>query len=334
MRERMTRAIALSYGLYLTPALKAALGENATPEKIALLVGGAGVIGIAAKTPARSALGVVGGGLALHQGLKNYLEFDDFLKACAEAKSQADLDLAARQFAKFAARLGVDGLAAFVGGAVAKIAPKALHEADQVMIEATQTIKQRMRETSGWTAEATTAEGIGIARLPVKEDRVIRTQQEMTSVDSGGQASGLRFRIVFQKHVVERDLSVPRKNGIGGAHSLQEFNKCLHEIKVVSRRPHLTVNGVENIKYKIPTLDKTGRPDGGWSARTYEKTVYDSKVISDDRMMAWGRQAYAEAQAAGRFVAPRQWVGTAPNGIAFRGFVDDAGAVVTFFPDM
>ena len=45
--------------------------------------------------------------------------------------------------------------------------------------------------------------------------------------------------------------------------------------------------------------------------------------------MSWGRQAAAEAQAAGRL--NREWVGTASNGLEFRGYLDETGAVKTFF---
>lgn len=44
-----------------------------------------------------------------------------------------------------------------------------------------------------------------------------------------------------------------------------------------------------------------------------------------------GRQAAAEAQAAGRL--NREWVGTAPNGLEFRGYLGETGAVRSFFPN-
>ncbi|MEJ7618044.1 MAG: hypothetical protein WKF30_14030 [Pyrinomonadaceae bacterium] len=45
MQERMRRAIGLAYERHLTPELRTALGENATPERIAALVGVAGTHG-------------------------------------------------------------------------------------------------------------------------------------------------------------------------------------------------------------------------------------------------------------------------------------------------
>jgi hypothetical protein len=43
--------------------------------------------------------------------------------------------------------------------------------------------------------------------------------------------------------------------------------------------------------------------------------------------MLWSRQAFAEAQAAGR-VKTREWIGYAPNGIKFHGYIDDKGSGV------
>jgi hypothetical protein len=81
----------------------------------------------------------------------------------------------------------------------------------------------------------------------------------------------------------------------------------------------------------MTALDPSGNPTGSYRAAILEKTVYDPKKISNEQFMDWGRQAAAEAQAAGKL--NREWVGTAPNGLEFRGYLDDTGAVKSFFPN-
>jgi hypothetical protein len=157
-----------------------------------------------------------------------------------------------------------------------------------------------------------------------------------TSVDGNGQASGLRFKRDYETHVAKRDYSVPRDRGIGGAHRLDEFMKAVQsgEVRIVSRTPHPTLKGVEQIKYQMQALDRSLKPTGQWKNEQLAKTVYDPTIISDEQMMLWGRQAFGEAVAAGR-IKPgiREWDGVAPNGIKFHGYVDaKSGVVTSFFP--
>jgi hypothetical protein len=173
-------------------------------------------------------------------------------------------------------------------------------------------------------------------RTPDFGGPVKRPEPMRTSVDGNGQASGLRFKQNYDTHVARRDYSVPRKKGIGGAHRLDEFMKAVKsgEVQIVSRTPHPTLKGVENIKYRMQVLDRALKPTGEWQAKPKPKTVYDSAMISDEQMMLWGRQAFGEAVAAGR-IKPgiKEWDGVAPNGIQFHGYVDvKTGVVTSFFP--
>ena len=102
-------------------------------------------------------------------------------------------------------------------------------------------------------------------------------------------------------------------------------------VQIVSRKPHPTASGIEKIEYKIPALDKAGAPTGAFKGEVLTKTVYDPSIISDEAFATMGRQAAAEAQAAGRL--NREWVGTAPNGLEFRGYLGETGAVRSFFPN-
>jgi len=77
--------------------------------------------------------------------------------------------------------------------------------------------------------------------------------------------------------------------------------------------------------------DSAGNPTGGYRTAVFKKTAYDPSKISNEQFLSWGRQAAAKAQAAGKL--NREWVGTAPNGLQFRGYLDHAGVVRSFFPN-
>lgn len=167
MQGRMGRAISLAYERHMTSELRIALGENATPERIAALVGVAGgTVGILAKTSLRGALGIAGAGLAAHQGIQTHIKWDNFLKACAEAKSPSELDIAAREFGKLITQLGVDGLAALLSGAAAKAAPRIAGKVDALMQTGARAVGSATSLAGGTAAEAVTAEGIRV-RVPV-----------------------------------------------------------------------------------------------------------------------------------------------------------------------
>ena len=141
----------------------------------------------------------------------------------------------------------------------------------------------------------------------------------------------VRFRSDYDAHIIKRDYAVKHKNGIGGAHNKAEFMKYVHEVNVLKIEPHPTVPGVSTISYQMPALDKAGKPTGGWKAKSFEKTVYDPAIISDEKFLQMGRQAAAEAQDAGRM--DREWYGFTPDGIKIRGYLDASGAVRSFFFD-
>ena len=61
------------------------------------------------------------------------------------------------------------------------------------------------------------------------------------------------------------------------------------------------------------------------------QTVYDPAKTSDAEIIEWGKQAADEAESRGALT--REWVGTAKNGVRFRGYLNDAGRVRSFFID-
>ncbi|MBU8895429.1 CdiA family toxin C-terminal domain-containing protein [Corallococcus sp. M34] len=161
----------------------------------------------------------------------------------------------------------------------------------------------------------------------LNESRAARESSDFSLAGRGF----VRIRADYEKHIIERDFAVDRKKGIGGAHSLEEFMKYSKEINIVKTEAHPTIQGVQRVHYQVAALDAAGQPAGTWKAKIFEKTVYDPKVISNEQYLQWGRQAAAEAQAEGRL--SREWSGTTPEGIRMRGYLDDSGAVRSFFPD-
>jgi hypothetical protein len=198
------------------------------------------------------------------------------------------------------------------------------------------------QNVTGGAAGATGARELEKPDAPTKTPDfggpVERPEPMRTSVDGNGQASGLRFKRDYETHVSKRDYSVPRSRGIGGAHRLDEFMKAVQsgEIQIVSRTPHPTLKGVEEIEYRMQVLDRTLKPTGQWQAKPKPKTVYDPAMISDEQMMLWGRQAFAEAVAAGRIKPGKtEWDGVTPDGIEMHGYISEKTGVVTgFFPKM
>jgi len=168
---------------------------------------------------------------------------------------------------------------------------------------------------------------LATAFIPGRHQKVARDIANGVSNKNGF----TRFSGSYDKHIVFRDFDVPRKRGIGGAHNRDEFFKYANEFKVEKVVPHPTLDGVETIRYRMSALDRAGNPTGEYRAAVLEKTVYDPSKISNEQFMDWGRQAAAEAQALGKL--SREWVGTAPNGLEFRGYLDETGAVKSFFPN-
>lgn len=141
----------------------------------------------------------------------------------------------------------------------------------------------------------------------------------------------VRFSNDYESHILTRDTSVPLKRGIGGAHDLNEFMKSSTEFRVTSTTPHPSVAGIVNIEYQMAARDVLGNMTGQFRQQLMRKTVFDPSIISSEDFLAWGRQAAAEAQS--RNSLKRVWTGTSPNGVNYMGYLDESGAVRSFFPD-
>ncbi|MGE0911895.1 T7SS effector LXG polymorphic toxin [Bacillus atrophaeus] len=151
-------------------------------------------------------------------------------------------------------------------------------------------------------------------------------------------AINVTFRQGYDTHLVEVEDIVRKKNkGIVGGHNLQNFEKAfidkgwVLESCIISKRKHPTIDGIYEIEYGLPALDREGniKPGELKKVRT-PKTVYDPEKISNEQMLQWGEEAMKNGEVVGRKVT-----GYAKNGLKFEGYIDEAtGEITNFFPTL
>jgi hypothetical protein len=166
-------------------------------------------------------------------------------------------------------------------------------------------------------------DGVGPAKAEKIVANLVNDRMKVAIIEDG-----LPGHLQFQDH------TVPRSSGIGGAHSVDAFDPAITAMgaRINSRTPHPTLPGVEKVNYSIPALDSAGNPTGGFKATPFNKTVYDPTQVSHADFLAWGREAANDAVARGALI--REWTGTASNGVVYRGYLNNRGAVRSFFPDI
>ncbi|EKB5972252.1 EndoU domain-containing protein [Listeria monocytogenes] len=150
------------------------------------------------------------------------------------------------------------------------------------------------------------------------------------------EANDFEFGSNSKKHL-ENVETVNTKKGVVGGHNMDEFNKALKnqgfnpEDLIVSKKSHPTIEGIYEIKYKIPRKDMTGKVAKPVSYKEIKdpKTVYDPTKISNEKMFEWGQSAMnnGKIQPDGRTV-----IGTSSNGLKFIGYLDEVGKVTNFYP--
>ncbi|WP_368185460.1 CdiA family toxin C-terminal domain-containing protein [Aestuariibius sp. HNIBRBA575] len=89
-----------------------------------------------------------------------------------------------------------------------------------------------------------------------------------------------------------------RKNGIVGGHNKNAFDSAIaiESGRVTGRYSDPTMPGVETITYLVAARIWAGDIiDGEFRARTYQKTVYDPAVLSDQRVAQMSVQASQRA---------------------------------------
>lgn len=147
---------------------------------------------------------------------------------------------------------------------------------------------------------------------------------------------GISFNIDQPKHLATAD-GFSQKNGISGGHNADEFYSAANQngVKVLREIP-TGVPGITKIEYQIPTKDRAGNFTGNYKgngSKPFEKTVYDPKIFTDQKMLDLGQQAsikgYADAMASKSGQAS-----AIVGGVKFRIYVDKTtGTVRNFHPE-
>ncbi len=179
-------------------------------------------------------------------------------------------------------------------------------------------------------------------------DRIVRLRHELTQLEfkidpntlgmNGGNIRIVRkcakMHTNISDHIKKRDLNVPRRRGIGGAHDKAEFEQELIKERgaILNRTPHQKLAGVEK-RISNTCLGPMRKPNRRREKQTIPKKVYDSRVLTDADMLRMGQEAADSAMSANDGVLPRQWVGKTSEGVTIRGYSDN-GVVSSFFPEI
>ncbi|OPE11347.1 hypothetical protein APA63_20775, partial [Pseudomonas aeruginosa] len=142
---------------------------------------------------------------------------------------------------------------------------------------------------------------------------------------------GMSFNPNIKNHLSNFD-GLTQKSGISGTHNLDAFSQAASSngVKVLSETPG-SVKGITTIEYQIPAYDRAGNVIG-YKAQPFTKTVYDPKVISDQKVLDLGQQAAASGYVKAVASGDRYYDSTA-GGITFRVYLDErTGVVLNFHP--
>lgn len=113
---------------------------------------------------------------------------------------------------------------------------------------------------------------------------------------------------------------------------MDSFSKAATDngVKIIGQEPDFT-NGISTIKYQVPSYDRAGNVTG-YKAEVFTKTVYDPKVITEQKMLELGQQAAADGYINAMTRGMNAYNGEA-GGIKFRVYLDPTtGTVRNFHP--
>ncbi|EOB4836377.1 contact-dependent inhibition effector tRNA nuclease [Escherichia coli] len=145
--------------------------------------------------------------------------------------------------------------------------------------------------------------------------------------------SGIGFKINQPEHLAQLD-GYSQKKGISGAHNADVFNKAVVDngVKIISETP-TGVRGITQVQYEIPTKDAAGNTTGNYKgngAKPFEKTIYDPKIFTDEKMLQLGQEAaaigYSNAIKNGL-----QAYDAKAGGVTFRVYIDQKTGIVSNF---
>ena len=125
------------------------------------------------------------------------------------------------------------------------------------------------------------------------------------------------------------------KDGIKGCHRKDNFERAIDDLggRIEDAEPMASIDGVEQVTYKLPKKDREGNPTGEMRAPTFSKTVYDPSKISTDEFIGRGMEAAADAARRSESgTIGHVWTGIDSHGVSWHGFTDSDGNVTSFYP--
>ena len=132
-----------------------------------------------------------------------------------------------------------------------------------------------------------------------------------------------------------------KNKGIIGGHNYDLFKKFFIDSGfdldecIINIKNHPKINGIYEIEYRIPVrqYDKEGNLviiPRQFKKIKYPKTVYDSKLISDQEILNWGEEAMRNGT-----IENREITGYSSNGLKFVGYInEETGKVTNFYPTL
>ncbi len=157
---------------------------------------------------------------------------------------------------------------------------------------------------------------------------------------------GISFDTNLKRHLANAD-GFSQKQGIKGAHNRTNFMAELNSRGGrVKSETQTDIEGITRIKYGIPTLDRTGKPDGGFKEISSIKTVYDPKKFSDDKILQMAQNAASQGYSTASKIAQNERTKSISerknviqfsetfDGIKFRSYFDvNKGRITNIHPE-
>lgn len=125
------------------------------------------------------------------------------------------------------------------------------------------------------------------------------------------------------------------RGGISGCHRKDRFEEAVGKLggKVEKVEALTSMEGIEQVVYRLPKRDRTGDLTGEMKERNFVKTVYDASKISTDAYMSRGMEAASNAgRETGSGKLGREWTGLDSRGVPWRGYAGADGRVLSFYP--
>ncbi|CWO47562.1 hemagglutinin family protein [Neisseria meningitidis] len=157
---------------------------------------------------------------------------------------------------------------------------------------------------------------------------------------------GISFDTNLKRHLANAD-GFSQKQGIKGAHNRTNFMAELNSRGGrVKSETQTDIEGITRIKYEIPTLDRTGKPDGGFKEISSIKTVYNPKKFSDDKILQMAQNAASQGYSKASKIAQNERTKSISerknviqfsetfDGIKFRSYFDvNTGRITNIHPE-